>query len=309
MQKPNLAIGLASAGAILFIWSSFFVFSRAGAITNMTPYDIAGLRFIVAGVLVLPFAYWWWPRHLSFVAIATMTLCGPGAVYSIMMFHGLTEASAAYGGVFANGSLPIFTMIVAFALAGERPTLRKIIAAFIILAGAVLLGWRGMNAGGESVAFGLALFLTASLIMSMYIYGVGFWNVSPFQALAIITVPNALIYVPIWIFFLPKGLFDTELETVLFHALYQGVAPGFLAVVLFALAAIHLGPAATAGFSAIVPATATLLAIPVLGEVPTPLEWVGIGIASVGLALLVWKPRERRAADGPSPLRSAEPSG
>ena len=59
------------------------------------------------------------------------------------------------------------------------------------------------------------------------------------------------------------------------------------AVILFAVAAAHLGPTPTAGFSASVPATAALLAIPVLGELPGPLEWVGIGTVSAGLALLM----------------------
>ncbi len=100
-------------------------------------------------------------------------------------------------------------------------------------------------------------------------------------------VPNAIVFLPIWYFLLPSGVADTEFTTIVFQALFQGIGPGFLAVILFALAAFHLGPTPTAGFSAVVPATAALLAIPVLGEVPSALEWVGIATVTLGLGLMM----------------------
>ena len=118
---PNVLLGVASAIAVIFVWSGFFVFSRAGVTTELTAFDITALRFAVAGLLVLPFAYSWWPRRLPIKAQVIMALCGPGAVYSVMLYLGLSEASAAYGGVFANGSLPIFTLLLLIVLSGERP--------------------------------------------------------------------------------------------------------------------------------------------------------------------------------------------
>ncbi len=287
MTKPNLALGLASAIAVIFIWSGFIVFSRAGVTTNLTPYDVAGLRFLVAGLIVLPFAYAWWPRQLSWPALAALALCGPGFVYSLLMFRGLEQASAAYGGVFANGSLPIFTAITAFLLAGDRPDRRTLIAVAVILVGGILLGLRGMTAGGADVLWGIVLFLAASAVLSVYIYGVRHWQLTPKQALVLVNIPNAVIYLPVWYFLLPSGLADTGMSVIAFQALFQGLGPGFLAVILFALAAIHLGPTPTASLAATVPATAALLAIPVLAEFSTPLEWLGIAIVTVGLAILI----------------------
>ena len=39
--------------------------------------------------------------------------------------------------------------------------------------------------------------------------------------------------------------------------------------------------------AASVPASATLLAIPALGEMPAPLEWAGIAIVTLGLGLML----------------------
>ena len=156
-----------------------------------------------------------------------------------------------------------------------------------------MVGWRGLHAGGADVAQGLVLFISASALLSVYIWGIGRWSVTPRQALAIINVPNLILFLPLWWFFLPSGLAEAETRDILFQAAFQGVGPGFLAVILFALAAVHLGVTPTAAFSASVPAGAALLAIPVLGEIPTPLEWGGIAMVTLGLAILVF--RRRRA--------------
>ena len=287
MPTQNLPLGLASAVAVIFIWSGFIVFSRAGVITSLTPYDIAALRFMVAGAVTLPFAWAWWPRHLPLRVTALLALTGPGALYSMLMFNGLGEASAAYGGVFANGSLPIFTVLLLLLVTGQRPNSKQLFAIAVIVLGGVLLGWRGMTNGGPNVAVGIALFLTASAVLSVYIYGLKRWHLTPRQALAVVNIPNTILFLPLWYLLLPSGLAEAELTTVLWQALFQGLGPGFLAVILFTLAAVHLGPTPTAGFSAVVPATAAVLAIPVLSEVPSALEWAGIVTATVGLGLLM----------------------
>ncbi len=291
MPGPNLLIGIASAVGVIFIWSGMIVFSRAGVITALTPYDLSALRFMVTGLLVLPFLRSWWPHHLPLHAMVIMVLCGPGAIYSLLLYLGLSEASAAYAGVFANGSLPIFTMIMAYLVTRDTPGRIPALAVAVIVLGGVLLGIPGMATGGADTVLGIVFFLGASAVLSVYIFGLRHWRVTPRQALALINLPNALIYLPLWYFLLPTGLAEAELSTIVFQALFQGLGPGFFALILFALAAIHLGPTATAGFSASVPATAALLAIPVLSEIPSLIEWCGIATVTVGMALLVLKPK------------------
>ncbi len=287
MPGPNLLVGIASAVGVIFIWSGMIVFSRAGVITALTPYDLSALRFMVTGLLVLPFLRSWWPNHLPLHAMAIMVLCGPGAIYSLLLYLGLSEASAAYAGVFVNGSLPLFTMVVAYLVARDVPGHFQALAIAVIVLGGILLGIPGMAGGGADTVLGIVFFLSASAVLSVYIFSLRYWHVTPRQALALINLPNALIYLPLWYFLLPTGLAEAELSTIVFQALFQGLGPGFFALILFALAAIHLGPTATAGFSASVPATAALLAIPVLAEYPSLIEWCGIAAVTAGMALLV----------------------
>lgn len=288
-ERPqiNRPLGLVAALGVLVIWSGFIVFSRAGVQTTLTPGDITALRFMVAGTLMLPFAVRWWPRHLGLGPVLILTLCGSGALYAMLIYIGLTQASAAYAGVFTNGALPFFTVLLLTCVTGALPNRLQITSLVIVTLGAVLVAMAGIDGSERNVAFGIALFLTAAAIQSVYIFGVRHWKLTPRQAVVVINVPNALVFLPLWFFFLPSGLAETEVSTILFQALFQGLGPGILATILFALAAHHLGPTHTAGFSAAVPASAALLAIPVLSEIPSTLEWTGITLVTLGLLLLV----------------------
>ncbi len=283
-------IGLLSAAGVFCIWSGFIVFSRSGVLSGLTPFDVTALRFLVAGVLILPFALSWWPHHLPLRAKLLMSVFGPGALYSMLMYYGLQESSAAYAGVFANGSLPVFTMLLAYLLARDLPTLRQLAAVLVIIAGAILVGTPGLSTGATNVVSGIGLFLAASAVLSIYIYGVKHWRLEPRQALALVTIPNAIVFLPAWYWLLPSQMATAQWQTILFQGVFQGVGPGFLAVIWFALAAKTLGPTPAAGLAAAVPASATLLAIPVLSERPAGVEWIGIATVTAGLMLLLVKP-------------------
>ena len=280
-------LGYLSAVGVFCIWSGFLVFSRAGVQSGLTPFDLTALRFIVAGIVILPFAVSWWPRHLPLHATLLMSICGPGALYSVLMYFGLRHSSAAYGGVFANGTLPVFTILLGFFFAKQVPSRRQLIAVLILVVGAVLIGIPGLRSGGSSVVSAIAFFLAASAVLSIYFLGVKQWQVGPREALALVSLPNAVVFLPVWFFFLPSTIQEAPWSTILLQAAFQGLGPGFLAVILFSISARILGPTPSAGLAAAVPASATLLAIPVLGEIPASIEWIGIAIVTAGLVLLL----------------------
>jgi len=41
--------------AAVCIWAAFIVVSRLGVSTSLTPWDVAAIRFCVAGLLLLPY--------------------------------------------------------------------------------------------------------------------------------------------------------------------------------------------------------------------------------------------------------------
>ena len=284
---PRLAIGLASALGFVAIWSGFIVFSRLGVTGGLTPYDVAALRYAVAGLMMAPFAYAWWPRHLSLGKSLLLAATGPGTIYSLMMYAGLSQAPAAYAGVFSNGLLPVITAFYGLIFFKQKVGRLAIVAIAIILLGCSLIGLFDRQAVQDHAWLGALLFLAAAFVLSAYIVGVGHWRLTPRQSLVVIAVPNAIVILPLWHFFLPSTLATASWEAIAFQALFQGLGPSFLAVIFYTLTIRNLGSTSTAGISAIVPATATLLAIPVLGEWPSSIQWLGVATVSIGLAMLL----------------------
>lgn len=285
----GLWLGYLSALGVVAIWSSFIVISRLGVTGGLTAYDVTALRFLVGGVITIPFCIYYWPRHLALWKILFLTAFGPGVVYSVTMYVGLGMSPAAYAGVFANGTIPIFTAFLAFVFLAERLTHKAFFGIAIIFAGGCMVSFDGLMTGSTQALRGVAFFLVASFLVAAYVNGVRHWKLTPQQTLAIINLPNAVVFLPVWYFFLPSSIAGAAWPDIVLQALFQGLGPSFLALILMTYAVQKLGATPMAGFAASVPTTAALLAIPVLGENLKLLEWAGVVTVTAGLALLIWR--------------------
>ncbi len=85
------------------------------------------------------------------------------------------------------------------------------------------------------------------------------------------------------------------MKEIAFQMLFQSVVATILSLYLFGKAVSILGASAGAAFGALVPAMAALLAIPIVGETPSPSDWAGILAVSLGVYLAsggpLWRPR------------------
>jgi drug/metabolite transporter (DMT)-like permease len=282
-------VGYVCASSFVCIWSGFIVASRFGAVGGITAPDLTGLRFLVAGLATLPFIWFWWPRQLKLWQILALAFCGPGSVYSFAMYAGLSAAPAVYAGVFANGTFPIFTALTAFLLLRHRMRIGGYVAIAIILAGCAVLALTSAPVADGNILLGVGYFILASAVLSVYSVLSQKWQVAPKQALVAINIPNMFFFIPVWYFFLPSSLSEATAGELIFQGLFQGLGPGFIAIILFTTAILRLGSTVASGFTASVPAVATLLAIPILGEMPNMIEWAGVAIVTGGLGLLIWR--------------------
>ncbi len=283
------ASGYISGLGIVAIWSGFIVLSRVGMVGNLNAYDITALRFMVSAVITLPFLYSYWPRHLAFHKVLFLSACGPGALYSMLMYTGLKTSPAAYAGVFANGTIPIFTALIGFFLMQTRLGFRSLIAIAVIFVGGLAVGFDGLRAGGPDAIQGVVYFLSASILLAIYFVGLQYWKLEPKQALVVVNIPTAVAFLPIWYVFLPSTMATASIEEIALQALFQGIGPSFLAVLMMAYTVQKLGPGVVSGFAASVPSVAAVAAVFVLGETLDLIEWAGMLTVTVGLLMLLWR--------------------
>ncbi|MGB0843174.1 MAG: DMT family transporter [Alphaproteobacteria bacterium] len=289
ISRADLWQGTIAAIVMIATWAGFVVFARLGSFQGLTPYDLGLLRFGVSATVAAPFAYIWWPRHLTVLQIIVLAVVGPGVVYGLLSYQGLSLAPAAYAGVFTNGTMPVITAIYVWIFLGDRFGPRALTGIALVTSGCIMLGLFDVEplAGTKStdVRFGALLLLLAGAVLSAYVVLARHWRLAPKQALVVIALPNFGLMLPIWLFSGPSGIPTADFTTVLFQALFQGLGPATLAVFCYATIIDKLGSATTAACSAVVPAVAAIFAIPILGEWPSLIQWCGIFAVSVGLAV------------------------
>ncbi|MGY8957485.1 MAG: EamA family transporter, partial [Alphaproteobacteria bacterium] len=181
MNRDAVLGVLASVGVVL-LFSGFLVVSRFGATSTLTIYDMAALRFGIAGVCTIPiFFLVRWPRiPLWKAAVIAIT---SGAPFTLFVFGGMSFAPVAHGGIVINGAMPVFASLLAWAVFGVRLSGWRIVGVLMIVAGVIGTGWDALSFGEPGQWRGHLLFLGAAACNATFLTSVRGWGLTALQSL------------------------------------------------------------------------------------------------------------------------------
>ncbi len=284
---------------VVCIWAFWLIVSRIGATSTLTIYDLAALRYGISAVVALPFVIFfkaWKNLPLQRIVILTFLL---GPLYILMVFSGFIFAPAAHGGVFMNGPVPIMTLILGAILLNTAIEYRKLAGAALIIVSSAVLGF---GASGLMLAqswIGDLCFVFGGLCFAVFVTLSRLWKIKTLDIFFCGSVVNAVIYVPVWYFFLPSGFATTEISLVFLQSIYQGLLPNLVGLVFIAHASKTAGADVTAAFMAIVPGFGALLGVILLSEQMPLTSWGAIVGLTAGLLLMALKlPQSRDLKTG-----------
>ena len=281
--------GYLACTMVVCIWAFWLIVSRIGATSTLTIYDLAALRYGISAVVALPFVIYfkaWKNLPLQRIAILTFLL---GPLYILTVFSGFIFAPAAHGGVFMNGPVPIMTLILGAILLNTAIEYRKLAGAALIIVSSAVLGF---GASGFMLAqswIGDLCFIFGGLCFAVFVTLSRLWNIKTLDIFFCGSVVNAVIYVPVWYFFLPSGFATTEISLVVLQSIYQGLLPNLVGLVFIAHASKTAGADVTAAFMAIVPGFGALLGVILLSEQMPLTSWGAIVGLTAGLLLMALK--------------------
>src|SRR6201995_1852202 len=286
--------GAAFGLAAVSIWAGWIVVARLGLRSSLTPWDIAALRFGLAGMLLLPLVI---TRglaidRLGWIGIAAIVLGGAAPVF--LANTGLLFAPAAHAGALFPGVMPLMAALFAWIVLGEGVTRAKILGFALILSGvfAITLGSGGEL--GSSQNLGHALFLCAGLAWAFYTVALRRARLDGLHAAAISAVGSALLYLPVYAVLPATAIGHAPWFDILLQAFVQGILTAIISLMLYGKAVGILGASSGAAFAALCPAMTALMAIPVLGEWPQKQEWAAIVLISAGVYIVSGGPLPRR---------------
>ncbi|AXE30027.1 EamA/RhaT family transporter [Chromobacterium phragmitis] len=286
---------LAAAGAVA-IWTGFNIVSRLAGKSALAGTDILALRVGTAALVLLAFGGL--PRGaLRDARLWLLTLLG-GLGVSLFSYCAFKYAPAAHGGLLLPGLQPFLVALAAWPLLGERPQRRKLPGYALIALGLALSALPTLGAGGSGqVWIGDAMLLAASISWAAFGVLARRWGYAAWPLTRAITIMAALLYLPVYLLWLPKHLAEAPWGMLVFQALYQGVGAAILAMLLYLRAAAALGAVKMGVLFALIPILAGLLASPLLGEPLTASLAAGLASVSLGAWLAA---RERRAEAAPA---------
>jgi drug/metabolite transporter (DMT)-like permease len=284
------------------IWSGWIVIARLGLKTSLTPWEIAALRFGVAGLLLFPFVIsrGFALERLGWSGVAAIVLGGAAPVF--LANSGLIFAPAAHAGALFPGVMPLMVALLAAVLLKEKFTKTKMLGFCLILPGVFAITWSSPGEFGSWQNVGHLLFLSAGLAWAIYTIAMRNARLNGLDAAAISAVGALVIYLPIFAMTPGMKFSQASWNDMVLQGFVQGVLTAIVSLILYGRAVSLLGASSGAAFAAMSPAMTALLAIPILGEWPSTIDWAAIGTISAGVYVVSGGPLPKLAATYPKTI-------
>ena len=282
---------------LAFFWGSAFIFMEL-ALPVFSPLVIVASRMTVAALLLNLIV---WQRKTASrlekaVPLFTWIQCGGLSLLSNLIPFGLVV----WGQQYISASLasiliaaaPVFTVLLTVVWKKERLTLSRALgvslgfAGVVVLVGPTVLRGFSLKGAGELAILGAALsYAIAGFAGQRFNY------LPPLLVSRMTVTMGALMIVPIALVFAPTGIVIEALKagsasTALLAMAGLGIFSTGLAYVIFYRLLAQVGVVNTSLVSFLVPMSAVVLSVVVLGERVGAQELLGMGCILCGLAVL-----------------------
>lgn len=255
--------------ACVLLWSSFMLIARLGGKTPLTPYDVLALRLATASAVLC-----WLPRPpaAAWRDAAMWGLALIGCVAFCLLCYGAVRwVPAAHLALLVAGLQP-FLLALLLLLWRQGWPQRATWPGYALMAlGLLLLAWplfAGQAAPGQWLGDGMLLL--AGVLWALYALLAKRRPYDAWQMTSFVTLASALLYLPVYLLWLPKGLAQTPWPVIVGQALFHGISPAIVAMLCYLRAVALLGPSRVAALMALIPVVAGVAAVPLLHEPLTP---------------------------------------
>jgi drug/metabolite transporter (DMT)-like permease len=289
MESHQKIKGYACAIAAIGIWSGFILASRQGGISALTAYDVIAIRYSTCALILLPV----WCIYRITIRTTSSTETNTNAntknrikllqpkliisslvgalLYSLCAFTGFETTPATHSALLLPGSIPIIVTLLSIPLLRSHQSNYRWFGLSLITIGiCTLLGGELINKPSQSLNTGHLWIIASAFCWSLYSVLIQKWHISPAAAIFSLCITTFCLYMPFYLFFLPKGItlpiHDEILPDVLLQSVYQGIMASIVQMFLYVRAVQFIGAQSMGVLMAAVPILSSIGAASLFSE-------------------------------------------
>lgn len=270
------------------IWGGFTITSRLNAIWHISPWDITALRFTLAFLILMPILLYKKDTAFLFKKEPFILAMIGGVAYCLTCYSAFQFVPAAHAAVFLNGCIPLCTALAGFILYKQPFDRHTWLSLGIMLSAILVMSILMYEETGVAFGIGDLLFVLAAVLWGTFTVLLRQWKLSAWHSMAGVAIWSAIVYVPIYIVFLPKHLDQASPAHLVMQTLFHGIFVVIIATLAYVEAIKRLGAFKTGSIVTLAPFIAAIIAVPLLNE-PLSIAMM-CGLVGMGIgALQPWR--------------------
>ncbi|MBY0532581.1 MAG: DMT family transporter [Xanthobacteraceae bacterium] len=284
-MSNSRAFGYLAIISAVTIWGAWVALTRYAVIGSLTPASVTLLRVGIPALLLAPvlFRTGVWPKGKT--APFLFCMLGAGAPFLLIIGNGMRYAPTADVGPLVPGTMPLIVALLSVVIFKEKLGWARAIGFALCLAGVLTIAGRSIVSASGDTSFGHLLLITAAFCWACYTVAFRHVGVTAIEMAALVSFWSAIVMLPFGIPPLIDAFNKGAHNDLIVQALIQGLGSGLIALILYNIGITRLGASRAAAFVALVPALATLIAIPLLKEIPDLASIIGVVTTGAGVLL------------------------
>ena len=264
MTSRNM--GYVYVAITMCIWGGFTITSRLNAIWHITAWDITALRFGLAFCILMPILIYKKDTAFLFKKEPFILAMLGGVVYCLTSYSAFHYVPAAHAAIFLNGCIPLTTAVAAYLLFKEPFDKHTWVSLSIMLCAISGMSFLMYRETGVAFGFGDFLFFLSAVWWGIFTVLLKQWKLSAWHAMTGVAIWSAIIYIPVYLIFLPKNLADATFAHLAMQTVFHGIFVVMIATLAYIEAIKRLGAFQTGSIVTLAPFIAAIIAVPLLGE-------------------------------------------
>lgn len=264
MTSRNM--GYVYVAITMCIWGGFTITSRLNAIWHISAWDITALRFGLAFCILMPILIYKKDTKFLFKKEPFILAMLGGVVYCLTSYSAFHYVPAAHAAIFLNGCIPLTTAVAAYLLFKEPFDKHTWVSLSIMLCAISGMSFLMYRETGVAFGFGDFLFFLSAVWWGIFTVLLKQWKLSAWHAMTGVAIWSAIIYIPVYLIFLPKNLADATFAHLAMQTVFHGIFVVMIATLAYIEAIKRLGAFQTGSIVTLAPFIAAIIAVPLLGE-------------------------------------------